>query len=478
MLDQLEIPPILTCILILKSMEPSKILQITRPVVDPITGLPVGGNGTTGSVNNDNNNEDDYSNSNSDGNLPVDCSLDRPAIGVYLYRFDPEICLETSTQVDQEIDLTAEDFKKTTDWIYSVEPKLRIWEPEMVKRGVDIRKGIVECFLLDPNLQGNDDTLAKIADVLETGLGIIPLVGEVLDGIAIVTGKNILFQNLSCLDKVLRAAFLVIGVILDATATTAIGGFVTSALTELAQKLNPRIIREAFQKTTANLSGNLLVKATKEALINYIQSTKGFIQNGQILLKNSTDQFVKFADDIVINSIFVGGGKVTAKLAGRRAVLRLITQHPIVANLAKKATTIKHIINGDGFGGWHLFRSKSKDHGFELIGQRSVGNNGVTAGNIKFMHKTKGPITKSNTFFPDNWNEEKVADSIQEAFSNRTKVGVYNPKTRTIGNTWVGTSNGVDIQFFVDENTNKIISAFPAKQINISENAVLKYNGF
>ena len=60
-----------------------------------------------------------------------------------------------------------------------------------------------------------------------------------------------------------------------------------------------------------------------------------------------------------------------------------------------------------------------------------------------------------STFFPKHWTPQEVVDAINEAFNN--KVFVQNTR-----NTFRGeTSCGMQIEMFIDNKTNKIISAYP-----------------
>lgn len=62
-----------------------------------------------------------------------------------------------------------------------------------------------------------------------------------------------------------------------------------------------------------------------------------------------------------------------------------------------------------------------------------------------------------STFFPQDWSPQQVVDAINEAFDNKQFV-------KGSKNTYVGKlNNGMQIQMFIDNITNKIISAFPVK---------------
>ncbi len=60
-----------------------------------------------------------------------------------------------------------------------------------------------------------------------------------------------------------------------------------------------------------------------------------------------------------------------------------------------------------------------------------------------------------SSFFPQHWNAQQIVDAINEAFNNK----VFLQNTR---NTFKGkTSGGMLIEMFIDNTTNKIISAYP-----------------
>lgn len=60
-----------------------------------------------------------------------------------------------------------------------------------------------------------------------------------------------------------------------------------------------------------------------------------------------------------------------------------------------------------------------------------------------------------STFFPESWTAQEVVDAINEAFNNKEFV----PGT---SNTYIGEiSNGMQIEMYINNFTNKIISAFP-----------------
>ena len=62
-----------------------------------------------------------------------------------------------------------------------------------------------------------------------------------------------------------------------------------------------------------------------------------------------------------------------------------------------------------------------------------------------------------STFFPEDWTPQEVVDAINEAYE-------YKEFVTGSTNTYVGElENGMQIQMYIDQNTDKIISAFPTQ---------------
>ena len=90
--------------------------------------------------------------------------------------------------------------------------------------------------------------------------------------------------------------------------------------------------------------------------------------------------------------------------------------------------------------------------GSVIPGTRTEPNaKGVYHGNVKVNGVSKRGFS---TFFPRAWSPQKIVDSINQAYENRT----FEEGSR---NTYTGiNSNGVTITMFINRN-GKIISAFP-----------------
>ena len=82
---------------------------------------------------------------------------------------------------------------------------------------------------------------------------------------------------------------------------------------------------------------------------------------------------------------------------------------------------------------------------------------GIYTGNVEVNGIVKTSNGGKSTFFPENWTAQEVVDAINEAFANKEFV----QGTR---NTFIGElSNGMQIEMYIDNTTNKIISAFPVQ---------------
>ena len=93
-----------------------------------------------------------------------------------------------------------------------------------------------------------------------------------------------------------------------------------------------------------------------------------------------------------------------------------------------------------------------------IEGTKSVPDNlGIYTGKVKVNGIEKISNGGQSTFFPENWTAQEVVDAINEAFANKEFV----QGTR---NTFIGElSNGMQIEMYIDNAINKIISAFPVQ---------------
>ncbi|MGL5150113.1 MAG: EndoU domain-containing protein [Clostridium sp.] len=123
-----------------------------------------------------------------------------------------------------------------------------------------------------------------------------------------------------------------------------------------------------------------------------------------------------------------------------------------------KSGALAHILEGEinskgqavGFHYENMPNSKGK----VIKGTESKENEkGVYTAKVEVDGIKKTSNGGKSSFFPKDWSAQKVVDTINEAFKEK----VY--KT---GNTYFGYSkDGVKIVMYIDEKTDRIISAFP-----------------
>ena len=91
-----------------------------------------------------------------------------------------------------------------------------------------------------------------------------------------------------------------------------------------------------------------------------------------------------------------------------------------------------------------------------IDGTKSIPNDfGVYTGKVEVGGVPKISNGGKSTFFPEGWTAQEVIDAINQAFNNKEFV----QGTR---NTYRGkAANGLKIEMYIDNATNKIISAFP-----------------
>lgn len=85
---------------------------------------------------------------------------------------------------------------------------------------------------------------------------------------------------------------------------------------------------------------------------------------------------------------------------------------------------------------------------------RSTPNsNGVYTGKVSVNDMPKTGNNGVSSFFPEKMSAQEVVNSINQAYNNKIWIK---------GNTFRGIdSNGMVIEMYIDNNTGKIISAFP-----------------
>ena len=91
-----------------------------------------------------------------------------------------------------------------------------------------------------------------------------------------------------------------------------------------------------------------------------------------------------------------------------------------------------------------------------IEGTKSIPDNfGIYTGKVEINGVQKIANGGMSTFFLENWKAQDVVDAINQAFNNKEFV----QGTR---NTYRGkAANGLKIEMYIDNATNKIISAFP-----------------
>lgn len=128
--------------------------------------------------------------------------------------------------------------------------------------------------------------------------------------------------------------------------------------------------------------------------------------------------------------------------------------------IVKDFKRYSHIFQGNETGGWHYYptgRSGSK------ISNKIIGKNGVYKAYAEFT--VDGQLKqKFSSFFPDDWNEDKVLNTVYNAYNNITKDKAKYFVPGSI-NSYRYTINNIEVELFIDQTNNKIISAFPAETI-------------
>jgi Bacterial EndoU nuclease len=148
----------------------------------------------------------------------------------------------------------------------------------------------------------------------------------------------------------------------------------------------------------------------------------------------------------------------------RKLVKKSKTVVAKVVKIAKEITpkTIKHIFEGEinkagKATGVHHIDAIRGGTARIVPGTVQSGPNGLYKAIVEVKDTTGKWIRKSgnkgySSFFPDNWDKQKVLEEITHAFNN---------KVFDTGNTWKGlTSNGIEIEMYIGTN-GEIISAFP-----------------
>ncbi len=121
---------------------------------------------------------------------------------------------------------------------------------------------------------------------------------------------------------------------------------------------------------------------------------------------------------------------------------------------------LKHIFDGEINGrgkavGFH-YEDFPGTKGKVIEGTRSKPNKeGVYTGKVEIEGVKKTANHGKSTFFPEDWTPQQVVDAINEAYRDREFV-------KGSKNTYIGESKeGVEISMYINDETGKIISAFP-----------------
>ena len=125
-----------------------------------------------------------------------------------------------------------------------------------------------------------------------------------------------------------------------------------------------------------------------------------------------------------------------------------------------KDSALKHILEGEinkrgKAVGFH-YEGFPTTKGSVIEGTKSIPDDlGVYTGKVEVSGIPKISNGGQSTFFPENWTSQDVLDAINEAYVNKQFV-------QGTKNTYIGDiSNGMQIEMYIDNATNKIISAFP-----------------
>ena len=131
---------------------------------------------------------------------------------------------------------------------------------------------------------------------------------------------------------------------------------------------------------------------------------------------------------------------------------------------ASNVNRLEHIYRGNATGGWRYYPTRRPG---ATISNKVMRANGVYKADVEFTVNGQ-IIRKKSTFFPDDMSEEEVANAINQAYMNimKDKAATFVPGSR---NSYRFKANGIELELYIEDGTNKIISAFPAETV---------FNGF
>jgi hypothetical protein len=221
----------------------------------------------------------------------------------------------------------------------------------------------------------------------------------------------------------------------------------------------------------ATIEGRAVLSQCAEALNSpfakeYVLNAAGV---GKVTLEEGTD-IANMAIEIVEKNpkLLAGKNSVTEAMHDVTNDIKTIKQWTNLSIDDLKSTqnfkpgALKHVLEGELNGkkeavGFH-YEGMPTTKGSAIIGtEKNIDQFGVYEAKVEVNGIPKISNGGKSTFFPKHWSPQQVVDAINEAFDNKQFVNGTK-------NTYVGKlSNGMKIQMYIDNATNKIISAFPVK---------------
>ena len=157
--------------------------------------------------------------------------------------------------------------------------------------------------------------------------------------------------------------------------------------------------------------------------------------------------------------LFYGCGSVTEGNLGNEESKVTVNSIEDLKNTENfKEGALEHILEGEinskGQAVGYHYENMPGSKGSVREGSRSEENEyGVYTAKVSVDGVKKTSNGGKSSFFPLDWDPQQVVDAINEA---------YEEKVFKTGNTYYGYSKeGVKINMYIDESTDKIISAFP-----------------
>ena len=168
-------------------------------------------------------------------------------------------------------------------------------------------------------------------------------------------------------------------------------------------------------------------------------------------------KLVAEAEDIAILKKNIAGAEMKAEVSeiNLSTVVRNISGLESTANF--KLGALEHILEGElnvrGKAVGYHYEGFPTSKGRVISGTETSPNSfGVYKAKVEVNGVTKTSNGGYSSFFPKNWTPQKVIDSINEAFANKTLIG---------NDTYTGfTADGMNIMMYLDS-SGQIKSAFP-----------------